>query len=116
MNVTLSFKNKEITPWEDMVFWKQILDKIDFKEQVYNCLHLPTQNANSAHAIDVILESFITRIWHGANHFLYTEVTRTDQALGQVFDWKKTPARDAYKRYFGKFAQRSTYYLTLYTF
>ena len=37
--------------------------------------------------------------------FLHTEITRADKALGEIFDWRKTPAQDAYKRYFGKFTQ-----------
>lgn len=88
-----------------MVFLKQMLDKIGFREQINSCSSLPTQNSNRAHDVDVILESFITSIWCGANRFLHTEVTRSDQALGKIFDWKQTPAQDAYKRYFGKFTQ-----------
>ena len=34
-----------------------------------------------------------------------TEVTRADNALGKIFDWKQTPGQDAYKRYFKKFTQ-----------
>ena len=34
-----------------------------------------------------------------------TEVTRADNALGKIFDWKQTPGKDAYKRYFKKFIQ-----------
>src|SRR5690606_39390659 len=56
---------------------------------------------------EVLLESFITSIWCGANRFLHTEITRSDRALGQIFDWKKTPGQDAYKRYFGKFTQKT---------
>jgi hypothetical protein len=51
------------------------------------------------------LESFITSIWCGANRFLHTEITRSDRALGKIFDWEKVPGQDAYKRYFGKFTQ-----------
>jgi len=82
MKFELSFTNKEITPWGGMVFLKQMLDKIEFKNQVYNCNSLPTQNSNRGYDISVILESFITSIWCGANRFLHTEVTRADKALG----------------------------------
>src|SRR5690606_18160890 len=37
--------------------------------------------------------------------FLHTEITRSDKALAKIFDWKKVPGQDAYKRYFGKFTQ-----------
>lgn len=106
MNIEFSFTNKEITPWGGMVFLKQMLDKIGFKQQIQNCSDLPLQYSNRGHDIDVILESFITSIWCGANRFLHTEVTRSDRALGKIFEWKSTPGQDAYKRYFGKFTQK----------
>ena len=105
MNYELSFTNKEITPWGGMVFLKQMLDKIGFKRHIKNCQILPAQKSNRAYDIDVLLESFITSIWCGANRFLHTEVTRADKALGKIFDWSSVPGQDAYKRYFGKFTQ-----------
>jgi len=105
MNIEFSFTNKEITPWGGMVFLKQMMDKLEFKQQILNCSDLPLQNSNRGHNVDVLLESFITSIWCGANRFLHTEVTRSDRALGKIFGWKNTPGQDAYKRYFGKFTQ-----------
>ena len=105
MKFELSFTNKEMTPWGGMVFLKQMLDKIGFKDQIKTCQVLPEQKSNRAYGIDVLLESFITSIWCGANRFLHTEVTRSDKALGKIFDWHSTPGQDAYKRYFGKFTQ-----------
>jgi len=105
MKFELSFTNKEITPWGGMVFLKQMLDKIGFKKQIETCTSLPVQQSNRGYDIRVILESFITSIWCGANRFLHTEVTRSDKALGKIFDWKTTPGQDAYKRYLGKFTQ-----------
>ncbi|OWP74566.1 transposase, partial [Flavobacterium oreochromis] len=101
----LSFTNKEITPWGGMVFLKQMLDKISFKTHIDNCNSLPTQNSNQGYDVSVILESFITSIWCGANRFLHTEVTRADRALGDILGWSQTPAQDLYKRYFSKFTQ-----------
>lgn len=105
MKYELSFTNKEITPWGGMVFLKQMLDKIGFGEQIGNCEALPISQSNNSYKKEVLLESFITSIWCGANRFLHTEITRADKALGTIFDWNKTPAQDAYKRYFGKFTQ-----------
>ncbi len=34
MKFELSFTNKEITPWGGMVFLKQMLDKIGFKQAI----------------------------------------------------------------------------------
>lgn len=105
MKFELSFTNKEITPWGGMVFMKQMLDKIGFKRVIETCKELPTQNSNRGYAINVILESFITSVWCGANRFLHTEITRADRALGKIFGWNQVPGRDTYKRYFSKFNQ-----------
>lgn len=105
MKFELSFTNKEITPWGGMVFLKQMLDKIGFREQISSCEHLPVSLSNNSYKKEVLLESFITSIWCGANRFLHTEITRSDKALGEIFGWGKTPAQDAYKRYFSKFTQ-----------
>ena len=106
MNIEFSFTNKEITPWGGMVFLKQMLDKMEFKQQILDCEYLPTQNSNRGYDPDVILESFITSVWCGANRFLHTEITRSDRALGKIFNWEVTPGQDAYKRYFSKFTQK----------
>ena len=107
MKFELSFTNKEVTPWGGMVFLKQMLDKIGFREQVESCYSLPSQNSNRGHSVPVLLESFITSIWCGANRFLHTEVTRADHALAKIFNWKQVPGQDAYKRYFSKFDQKT---------
>lgn len=107
MKFELSFTNQEITPWGGMVFLKQMLDKIGFREEIENCTSLPVSQSINSYKKEVLLESFITSIWCGANRFLHTEITRSDRALGQIFDWKKTPGQDAYKRYFGKFTQKT---------
>jgi hypothetical protein len=105
MKFELSFTNKEITPWGGMVFLKQMLDKIGFKQQIAQCRSLPAQYSNRGHDIDVLIESFITSIWCGASRFMHTEVTRADSALAKIFGWETTPGQDAYKRYFNKFGQ-----------
>lgn len=105
MKFELSFTNKEITPWGGMVFLKQMLDKIGFRDHIKNCEGLPASLSNNSYKKEVLLESFITSIWCGANRFLHTEITRSDKALGRIFEWEKVPGQDAYKRYFGKFSQ-----------
>jgi hypothetical protein len=109
MQFELSFTSKEITPWGGMVFLKQMLDKLRFKDVIQTCTALPTQNSNRGHRIDVLLESFITSIWCGANRFLHTETTRNDKALSKIFNWQTAPGQDAYKRYFSKFNQVANY-------
>jgi len=105
MKYTLSFTDKEITPWGGMVFLKQMLDKMQFSQLIEDCDSLPVQGSNRGHSVCTIIESFVTSVWCGASRFLHTEVTRSDRALGQIFGWRSVPGQDAYKRYFGKFTQ-----------
>ena len=99
----VSFTSKEITPWGRMAFLKKMLDKMQFSEFVRNCEHLPVSGSNRGYAPEVILESFITSIWCGANRFMHTELTRLDPAIAQIFGWQRVSAQDAFKRYFSKF-------------
>ncbi len=105
MEFDISYISKEITPWGGMVFLKQMLEKIGFRELIEKNEDLPQSGSNRGYKTSTIIEGFITSIWCGANRFLHTEVTRHDRALGKIFDWKKTPGQDSNKRFFSKFTQ-----------
>ena len=102
MDFSVSFTSKEITPWGGMAFLKQMLQKMQFRQAINDCRHLPQPGSNRGYDPQVILESFITSVWCGANRFMHTELTRLDPALATVFGWQHTPAQDVFKRYFGK--------------
>lgn len=103
MEFEISYTNKEVTPWGGMVFLKQMLLKIGFRELIEQNPDLPQPGSNRGYQTSTIIESFITSIWCGANRFLHTEVTRHDAVVGKIFDWKNTPGQDTYKRFFSKF-------------
>ncbi len=105
MDFEISYTNKEITPWGGMVFLKQMLQKTGFRELIEKNPDLPQSGSNRGYKTSTIVEGFITSIWCGANRFLHTEVTRHDNALAKIFDWKNTPGQDTYKRFFSKFTQ-----------
>ena len=97
MEFDISYTSKEIAPWGGMVFLKQMLQKIGFREQIIQCKDLPQPKSNRGHKVTTIIEAFVTSIWCGANRFMHTEVTRHDVALGRIFDWDEIPAQDAAK-------------------
>ena len=101
----IGYTDKEITPWGGMVFMRQMLDKMGFRKVVNAQPDLPVSGSNRGYAASTIVEAFIVSIWCGANRFLHTEVTRHDNALSKIFNWKRTPGQDTYKRFFGKFTQ-----------
>ena len=114
MEFDISYTNKEVTPWGGMVFLKQMLQRIGFRELIEKSVDLPQPRSNRGYQTSTILESFITSIWCGANRFLHTEVTRHDPALGKIFDWKTTPGQDTYKRFFSKFTQAKNHVVSDY--
>ena len=116
MEFDISYTSKEITPYGGMVFLKQMLQKIGFRKVVEDNIDLPRSGSNRGYKISTILEGFITSVWCGANRFLHTEVTRHDNALGKIFDWKQTPGQDTYKRFFSKFNQVSNLKVSEYFF
>jgi len=91
MEFDISYTSKEITPWGGMVFLKQMLQKIGFRELVEKNTDLPHSGSNRGYKTYTIVEGFIASIWCGANRFLHTEVTRHDVALSKIFNWKNTP-------------------------
>ena len=114
MEFDISYTSKEITPWGGMVFLKQMLQKIGFRELIERNEDLPQSGSNRGYQTATIIEGFITSIWCGANKFLHTEVTRHDTALGKIFDWKNTPGQDTYKRFFSKFTQAKNHAVSQY--
>ncbi len=105
MEFEISYTDKEITPWGGMVFLRQMLDKIGFRKVVESQLDLPVSGSNRGYSPTTIIEAFIVSIWCGASRFLHTEVTRHDATLSRIFNWKRTPGQDTYKRFFNKFTQ-----------
>jgi hypothetical protein len=116
MKYKISFTNKEITPWAGLSFLRQMMEKMDFREQISACPALPEPGSNRGYKAIDILESFMVSIWCGANRFLHTEVTRHDSSLGKIFGWKRTPGNDTYKRFFRKFDFERSSHLSDYLF
>ncbi|MFM7488110.1 MAG: IS1380 family transposase [Cytophagales bacterium] len=105
MEFEIGYSDKEITPWGGMVFMRQMLDKIGFRKVIDGQVDLPVSGSNRGYTATTIIEVFMVSIWCGANRFLHTEVTRHDAALSKIFNWKRTPGQDTFKRFFSKFNQ-----------
>ena len=107
MEFEIGYSNRELTAWGGMVFLRQILDRLNFRQMVEGQPDLPVPGSNRGYDPATILEGFMASIWCGANRFLHTEITRHDPTLGKIFGWKRTPAQDTYKRFFAKFTPAS---------
>ena len=100
MDYTLSFTDKEVTPWAGLGFLKGMMDKMGFSQKISTLDIIPQPNSNRGYCPETIIEAFMVSIWCGANRFLHTEVTRHDRALADIFGWDRVPGNDNYKRFF----------------
>ena len=62
MEFDISYTSKEITPWGGIVFLKQMLQKIGFRDLVKNNPDLPVSGSNRGNNTFTIVEGFITSI------------------------------------------------------
>jgi hypothetical protein len=105
----IEFTDKELTPWGGMVLLKNMLSQTELKQFLKTCSFLPQPGSNRGYRPEEIIESFIVSVWCGSNRFLHTEILRQDTPLRRIFDWRRTPGQDVYKRYFGKFTQKTNH-------
>ena len=85
MEFDISYTNQEITPWGGMVFLRQMLDKINFRGKVEGCEDLSQPGYNRGYSPLAVTESFLMSKRHGANRFMYTEITGHDQGLKNIW-------------------------------
>jgi len=55
MNFDISVTNKEVTPRCDMIFLKQMLNKMSFRTVIENCPDLTVSVSNRLHKIYTII-------------------------------------------------------------
>lgn len=58
MDFDISYTSKEITPWGGMVFLRQMLQKIGFREIIENNPDLPFSGSNRGYKTSIIIEGF----------------------------------------------------------
>ena len=85
MEFDISYTSKEITPWGGMVFKKQMLQKIGYRDLMEKNTDLPQSGSNRSCQTATIIEGFIASFWCGANRFLHTEVTFSQKRLPKTF-------------------------------
>ncbi len=100
----LSFSDKEITPWGGMALMNRMLGKMDFRGALKRAA-LPMQGSNRGYAPEQLIEQFLISVWCGANRFEHLEVTRHDEAIRKIFDYRRMAGHKSVQRYFRKFGQ-----------
>ena len=64
---------------------------------------LPGQGSNRGYQPEQLILNFLVGVWCGANCFDHLEVTRHDEVIKDIFDWKRMPGSLVFLRYFNKF-------------
>lgn len=106
MELSLSFTDKQITPWAGMALVKRMLDHIGWDEALKRA-QLPQPGSNRGYAPEQLVGQFMLSLWCGANRFEHLEVTRFDAVLGKVFGYGRMANYKALTRLLDKFDQAS---------
>ena len=102
MNLKIVFTDKEITPWSGMIFMKKLLDQTGILSKLISC-DLPEQGSNRGYNPIQLITCFMVSVWCGANRFEHLEVSRFDEVLRRIFEFRRMPGHKSYQRYFKKF-------------
>lgn len=98
-----------------MVLLRKMLEKVDIKD-VLEKAPLPEQGSNRGYTPQQLILNFWVGVFCGANCFEHLEVTRHDQVIKDIFDWKRMPGNKAFQRYFNKFDQATNQALFSYMY
>jgi len=103
-NIKIAFTDKEITPWGGLSLLRQMLEGLQI-DAVLEKISVPQQGSNRGYSPKQIIQNFWVGVWSGANCFEHLEVTRHDEVVRELFDWKQMAGSRAFQRYFNKFTQ-----------
>ena len=114
--LNFEYSNKQVTAHGGMLLMKRFLDKTginDFIEQ----FGFEPPGSNAGYSALHIIQAFWVSLWIGANRFSHTAVLQHDQALQKIFDWKRAPSNDTFRRFFQKFDMElsSNFFHSLYS-
>jgi hypothetical protein len=99
---SVSFSDREVTPWGGLALFKQMLDSLEFR-QALSGWDLPQPGSNRGYAPVQLVEQFIVSIWCGACRFAHAETVRMDNTLVRLFGWQRAAGHKAIMRLFARF-------------
>ena len=100
--LTFEYSNKDVSAHGGMSLLKRFLDRTGIKDFISN-YGLSESSSNAGYSTVQVFESFWLNIWLGANRFSHTSVLKYDVVLQKIFNWKRAPSNDTYRRFFHKF-------------
>ncbi len=82
-SLALEYTDKEVTPWEDMILFREMLERINF-DSIFEQTELPEQGSNRGYNPKQLIKNFLISVWRGANCFEHLEVTRQYEAIREI--------------------------------
>lgn len=105
VNLPIEYSDKKVTPFGGMSLMKNFIDQTCIREKLSE-LDLPYPESNAGYDPVHITEAFWLSIWTGASRYIHCDWLRYDNALQDIFGWKRMPSQSTYSRFFGKFSQK----------
>lgn len=101
-NISWEFTDRKVTAWGGMRMFKEFLDRTEIRKILgESCLPWPVSNCGY-NPVQVV-ESFWVCVWLGGVRFSHTAMVRFDDALKDIFGWRRIPCVSTYTRFFKKF-------------
>ena len=103
-NIEWEFTDRKVTAWGGMRLFKEFLDRIEIRK-ILNESGLPSPGSNCGYDPVQVVESFWVSVWLGGVRFSHTAMVRFDDALKEIFGWKRLPCVSTYTRFFKRFGR-----------
>lgn len=100
--IDFEYSNKQVTAHGGMAIVKRFIDKTGVVDFI-SSYGLPSSGSNAGYNPTDIFQAFWVSIWLGANRFAHTSIVQHDKVLQKIFNFKRAPSNDTYRRFFQKF-------------
>lgn len=96
------FTDKPVTPWGGLRLVQEMLLRMNFRDAL-RASGLPEPGSNRGYEPAMMMETFLVCVWIGGVRFSHTSVVRFDEALRDIFGWKRVASVSTYTRWFRRF-------------
>jgi len=96
------FSGKPVTAWGGLRVIQEMLLRMKLRE-VLRSSGLPQPGSNRGYDPVEMMEVFLACVWTGGARFSHTTLIRFDEALKDIFGWRKVASVSTFTRFFQRF-------------
>lgn len=96
------FTDKPVTPWGGLRLVQEMLLRMKFRGALA-ASGMPQPGSNRGYDPIAMMEAFLVCVWIGGVRFSHTSAVRFDEALRQIFGWKRVASVSTFTRWFRRF-------------